>query len=147
MRLLAPLVLGLLALAMVVLGEMNTYIVMFDSTVTEADVDAAVAALEQNGGVIVHRYSKVLRGFAAQIPEAYVAILSADPRAIVEADGVVNIVRGPAMATTASLENEHKGRRSHSMTAAEERQELARAHRLATRSEAEAEARHHHGGK
>jgi subtilisin family serine protease len=67
------------------------YIVVFRDDV--ANVPAAVSQLAyQHGAGVLHMYEHALKGFAATLPAARVAALSADPRvAYVEQDQVVTI--------------------------------------------------------
>ncbi|CAE6342442.1 unnamed protein product [Rhizoctonia solani] len=55
----------------------NTYIVVFKDNAPKADVDKAIADVEAAGGVVKHRYSSALNGFAASIPDSHIQELKA----------------------------------------------------------------------
>jgi len=55
-----------------------SFIVVFKDGVRKEQVDKYVDDLHSNGGAVTHRYTAVLNGFAANIPETFLKNLQGD---------------------------------------------------------------------
>lgn len=76
------------------------YIVVFHANAPANNVQSAARSVEQAGGTLLHSYSTVLNGFAAQLPEAALNGLLRNPNvAYIEADQTVSINNSQSNAT------------------------------------------------
>ncbi|KAG0367189.1 hypothetical protein BC939DRAFT_450857 [Gamsiella multidivaricata] len=70
----------------------NKVIVAFKENTPASEIDTAVKDVESKGGKITQRYTTALLGFAAEVPDASIQILSVHPHVdYIEPDGEVTI--------------------------------------------------------
>jgi hypothetical protein len=64
--------------------------VTFDASFTPAQVDAVAADIVSHGGVVHRRFTTVLNGFSATIPDEYLPVIQRHPKlALIEPEGTV----------------------------------------------------------
>ena len=67
----------------------DTYIVTFKDDTTDEEIERHIEQLVQDGGVVTHRYDTVFKGYAAQIPPAFLDMLENN---LQDGDGIVDAI-------------------------------------------------------
>jgi len=73
------------------------FIVVFKKDVPQDTIDRQADAVHQNGGSVKNKFDFVLRGFSAEIPEAYLMTLQSS---LQQADSPISYIEPDSTVTT-----------------------------------------------